>query len=150
MVVLAIARAAHAQQEAPEPLAVAYEAPDGCPTSSAFFREVSARTTRARAAQPNERARVMHVVVTKRGEEHSGRLWIEDASTASTARSVSGKTCAEVVGALALIGALAVDPRASTAPIAAAAVTDPARDPPTRDAPPPAAEKPPPGTSRRH
>jgi len=55
--IVAIAGATRAQ-EAPEPLAVAYEAPEGCPTSEAFFREISARTTRARAAQPNERARV--------------------------------------------------------------------------------------------
>jgi hypothetical protein len=116
--ILAIAGAAHAQ-DAPEPLAVAYEAPEGCPAADAFFREITARTTRARAAQPNERARVMHVVVAKQGEEYAGRLWIQDANASSTARSVSGKTCREVVGALALIGALSVDPRASTAPIAA-------------------------------
>lgn len=134
--ILTIAGTTHAQ-EAPEPLSVAYEAPAGCPTSDAFFREIAARTTRARAATPNERARVMHVVVTKSGEQHVGRLWIEEANASSTARSVSGKTCSEVVSALALVGALAVDPRASTAPIAAAPIaTEPASE-----APPP----PPPG-----
>ena len=116
--ILTIAGVARAQ-DAAEPLAVAYEAPEGCPRSEAFFQEISARTTKARAAQPNERARVMHVVVTRSGGQHEGRLWIEDASASSTARSVSGKTCGEVISALALIGALAVDPRASTAPIAA-------------------------------
>ena len=121
LAILAIPSLAGAQQEGPEPLAVSYEAPDGCPTSDAFFREITARTTRARVAQPSDRARVMHVVVAKRGEEHVGRLWIEDANASSTARSVSGKTCGEVVGALALVGALAVDPRASTAPVAATA-----------------------------
>jgi len=121
LAVLAVASVAGAQQEPPEPLAVAYEAPDGCPSSDAFFREITARTTRARVARPGERARVMHVVVTRRGEEHVGRLWIEDAKASSTARSVSGKTCGEVVGALALVGALAVDPRASTAPVVVAA-----------------------------
>ncbi|HSO32145.1 MAG TPA: hypothetical protein VLT33_06510, partial [Labilithrix sp.] len=75
--ILVIAGAARAQ-EAPEPLAVAYEAPPGCPTAAAFFREVAARTTRARAAQPGERARVMHVIITKRDDEHAGRFWIED------------------------------------------------------------------------
>ena len=118
--VFALAGAARAQesQEAPEPLSVAYEAPEGCPTAEAFFREVSARTTRARAPLPDERARVMHVVVTRRGERYGGRLWIDDASRVGTARAVEGTTCSEVVGALALIGALAVDPRASTAPVA--------------------------------
>lgn len=135
--ILAIAGAARAQSEAPEPLAIAYEAPEGCPSASAFFREITARTTRARAAQPGERARVMHVVVTKRGADHAGRLWIEDANASSSSRSVGGRTCGEVVGALALIGALAVDPRASTAPIAAASVSEPARrDPASPGAPP--------------
>jgi hypothetical protein len=139
---LGIAGGARAQ-EAPEPLAVVYEAPDGCPTAAAFFREVSARTTRARAAQPNERARVLHVVVTRRGDEHAGRLWVEDANTSSTARAVSGKTCSEVVGALALIGALAVDPRASTAPIATAeAAREPTGDGPAAAGSPPAAASP--------
>lgn len=143
VVILVIAGAARAQPEAPEPLAIAYEAPEGCPSSSAFFREITARTTRARAALPGERARVMHVVVTKRGDEHAGRLWIEDANTSSSSRSVGGKTCGEVVGALALIGALAVDPRASTAPIAAASSSDPARREPAAPGAPaaPAAEK---------
>ena len=137
--ILTIAGTTHAQ-EAPEPLSVAYEAPAGCPASDAFFREIAARTTRARASKPNERARVMHVVVTKSGEQHVGKLWIEEANASSTARSVSGKTCSEVVGALALVGALAVDPRASTAPIAAAPIaTEPVSDAP---APPPPPEKP--------
>jgi hypothetical protein len=142
--IVAIAGVARAQ-EAPEPLAVAYEAPQGCPAPSAFFGEIAARTTRARAAQPQERARVMHVVITERDREYAGRLWIEDANASSTSRFVSGKTCAEVVGALALIGALAVDPRASTAPIAtaptAAEAAGPATTAPpatTTSAPPPA------------
>lgn len=132
--ILVIASAARAQPEAPEPLEIAYEAPEGCPSASAFFREITARTTRARAAQPGERARVMHVVVTKRGDDHAGRLWIDDASVSSSSRSVAGKTCGEVVGALALIGALAVDPRASTAPIAAASGADPTRREPAAPA----------------
>ena len=137
--ILTIAGTTHAQ-EAAEPLSVAYEAPAGCPTSEAFFREIAARTTRARAAQPNERARVMHVVVIRSGEPYVGRLWIEEANASSTARSVSGKTCSEVVGALALVGALAVDPRASTAPLAAAPIaTQPASEAPP---PPPPPEKP--------
>ncbi|MDB4933296.1 MAG: Type secretion system hydrolase TadA/VirB11/CpaF, TadA subfamily [Labilithrix sp.] len=139
LAVLALTGAARAD-DASEPLAIAYDAPADCPTSTAFFREISMRTPRARAALPNERARVMHVVVTKSGDENAGRLWIEDAGTSSTARAVSGKTCSEVVGALALIGALAVDPRASTAPMAAPA--EPSRDaepPPDAGAPPPAA-----------
>jgi hypothetical protein len=58
----------------------------------------------------------MHVVLTRRADGHSGRLWMEDNSGIGSAREVSGKSCGEVAGALALIGALAVDPKASVAP----------------------------------
>lgn len=155
--ILAFAGVARAQ-DAPEPLSVVYEAPEDCPTAQAFFREVSARTTRARAAQPNERARVMHVAVSRRGEQYSGRLWIDDARGSGTARTIAGTTCAEVVGALALIGALAVDPQASTSSVApsSSASSDAGGAPSTavdtvapvvssvREAPPAGAPSPPP------
>ncbi len=127
VVLAAIATAPHASaQEAPEPIAVDYDAPSGCPDRAAFFGEVTARTPRARAATSgDEKARVLHVRVEKRGEKHAGRLWIEENGASGTAREVSGGSCAEVVGALGLVAALAVDPRASVAPRPApAAPTD--------------------------
>lgn len=135
---VAVAGSAHAQ-DAPEPFAVDYSAPDGCPSASAFFGEVTARTPRARAAAAGERARVLHVRVEKRGEAHAGRLWIEEGGTTSTAREVSGGSCGEVVGALGLVAALAVDPRASVAPrpAPAAASTAPAAPAPTEEPKPP-------------
>ncbi|MBS2018334.1 MAG: hypothetical protein JST00_36030 [Deltaproteobacteria bacterium] len=145
ILLVAFARAAHAQ-DAPEPFSVDYRAPDGCPDASAFLGEVTARTPRARAAATGERARVLHVRVEKRGDTLAGRLWIEDAGAASTAREVSGGSCGEVVGALGLVAALAVDPRASVAPrpapAAASASPSPpapatAPAPPTTDPPPP-------------
>jgi hypothetical protein len=80
-----------------------------------FFREIVARTTRARAALPGDHARTLRVLVGRRGEAFAGRLWIEEAATSSRAREVKGKTCGEVIGALGLIAALAVDPSASVA-----------------------------------
>lgn len=123
-------------QDAPEPFTVDYAAPDGCPDSSAFFGEVTARTPRARAATAGEKARVLHVRVEKRGEAHVGKLSIEEAGATSTAREVRGGSCGEVVGALGLVAALAVDPRASVAPrpapaaAAAAAAGSPASSAP--------------------
>lgn len=126
--VVAVAGVAHAQT-APEPFTVDYQAPSACPSAAAFFDEVTARTPRARAAAGGEKARVLHVRVDKRGETHSGRLWIEDNGATSSAREVSGGSCGEVVGALGLVAALAVDPSASVAPRplpAAATATTPA------------------------
>ena len=115
LVVLA-ARDASGQDADVEPLGVDYTAPDGCPPASSFFSEITARTPRARAARSGERARVLHVKVTRRGEAHVGTLAVEDTTGTGSAREVSGGTCAEVVGALALVAALAVDPHASVAP----------------------------------
>lgn len=137
LVACAVARAASAQV-APEPIAVEYEAPPDCPGRDAFFGEITARTPRARAARPGEKARVMRVTITKRGEAHAGRLVVEDETGASSPREVSATRCGEVVGALGLVAALAVDPRASSAPRpepTATPETTPAEPPPTPGAP---------------
>ncbi len=103
-------------QEDVEPLAVAYQAPEDCPDASAFAAEIMARTSRARFVQTDQTARIMHVVITRTRSGYSGRLSMEDASSKASPREVSAATCADVASALGLIGALAVDPRASVAP----------------------------------
>lgn len=113
-----------------EPIATAYDAPAECPSADAFFREITGRTSRARAARSGERARVIHVaLVAEALGGFIGRLLIEDGATWSSAREVKGATCHEVVEALGLIAALAVDPKASTAmrpaPLPAASATTP-------------------------
>ena len=139
LIVLTLASAARAQ-DAPEPIKIDYEAPAGCPSRTSFAGEIFARTTKAREAGA-ETARVMHVRVVKRGDAHSGRLWIDEGA----AREVDGASCGEVVGALGLVAALAVDPQASMAP-RPTPVAEPAPPPP----PPPAEpEKPPPSPPPR-
>jgi hypothetical protein len=122
-----------------EPIGIDYAAPAGCPDEDAFFREIVARTTRARSAKPGDNPRTLHVVVAKRGDFFAGRLWIEETATSSRAREVSGTTCGEVVGALGLIAALAIDPSASIAPRpalqAAAPTVTPLPDAGARDQP---------------
>src|SRR5260221_9767068 len=92
LTVCAVGDAARAQGGA-EPITVAYEAPNECPDADAFFREVAARTTHARAAKPGDRARRLHVVVARRGHVYAGKLWIEETETSSSAREVIGAAC---------------------------------------------------------
>lgn len=137
LALLLVPRVATAQDA--EPISVDYQVPGTCPSSDWFLGEVRARTPRARAANAGERARVLVVRVEGTSGGYVGRLTIDDAGTRSTPRELRGATCAEVASALALIGALAVDPEASTAPRPA---------PPESEPPPPGpAPSPPPSAS---
>jgi hypothetical protein len=128
-----------------EPEAVArggdYQAPAGCPPADAFFSGVHARTPRARRAAEGAGARTFVVTLGARDGEISGTLVIRSTDDAESERVVSGDTCEEVVSALALIAALAIDPHASAAPVPveAAAPPPPPSSPP---APAPASEVP--------
>jgi len=113
-VALALPRAVSAQEETKEPVVVDYVAPDGCPMAAAFARDLASRTTRARVARPDEKGRILRVRLGRRGAGHVGTLAIEDGGGLGTPREVAGGTCAEVVSALALVAALAVDSRAAT------------------------------------
>ena len=99
-----------------EPIRVRFEAPTGCPSEAAFLDQVRARTAKARVAAAGEKARTFAVHVTQEGRSIHGRLAIEESSMQTEIREITGERCAEVVSALALITALAVDPHASTAP----------------------------------
>src|SRR5262249_29170838 len=96
-----------------------YDASSGCPDRSAFVAEVTARTTRARFVDETPDVRSFKVAVRNQAERAVGSLVSNTAETGAE-RKVSGKTCAEVVSALALITALAIDPSASTRPVATA------------------------------
>jgi hypothetical protein len=109
-----VAAAESAEPPEREPLDVDYVAPEGCPGTDAFLREVLGRTERARPANAGELARVLHVRIEPGGAAFVGRLWIEDRAGATSPREVRADSCGEVVSALALVGALAVDPGAST------------------------------------
>jgi hypothetical protein len=112
----AISAAATAAAADTEPIRIRFEAPPGCPSEAAFLDQVRARTAKARVAAASEKARTFAVRLTQEGRSIHGRLAIEDAASQTELREVTGERCAEVVSALALITALAVDPHASTAP----------------------------------
>ncbi len=150
----AASTSASATAAKPEPIRVAYAAPDDCPGEAAFVAQVLARTRLARRAEGTEAARAFSVTIRRQGARVVGDLTVRAATGERSARSVAAPSCPEVVGALALVAALTIDPAASTAPLAPAspaalappspaapAPAEPARS--GAPAPPPRAEAPP-------
>jgi len=102
-------------QEPIEPIRLTYRASGDCPDAAQFGAGVRARTARVRFAGPQEAARVFDVTVDA-GPPATGRVAISQGDQAVGTRSVRGDTCSEVADAIALVVALAVDPRASPTP----------------------------------
>jgi hypothetical protein len=70
-----------------------------------------------RVAQEGEPGRRFVVDVRTNGRRARGQLRVQNPDGAESLREVFGDTCAAVVDALALVGALAIDPHASLAPL---------------------------------
>jgi hypothetical protein len=136
LAVLMLGSAAGAQ-EGQEPIRVEYQGAPGCPDEPTFFSQVLARTPRARRAADPAPARTFVVSLTRGAEASFGRLFIRGTDGSESERDVAGDTCEEVVSALSLITALAVDPRASLQPLAPAVAPTPAVDPTPAAAPAP-------------
>jgi len=109
---------------------VAYDAPSGCPTGEQFVAEVQARTARvAVVLDPGVAPLRLAVSISVADGATSGRLQI-DAGDGETVRTVAGDTCGEVVSALVLVAALAIDPNATTMASPPAAPEPPPSPPP--------------------
>ena len=143
------ARRASAEEER-EPVRVKYAVTEtGCPDEARFVLELTARTSKISVVQSGER-RLLRVVIDRHAAPASrvaparvrGTLTL-GAGGKSATREVVGQSCAEVVSALALVAALAIDPHASTkpAPDLAPKAPDP---PPKAPDPPPVPPFPPP------
>jgi hypothetical protein len=133
------ALAAHASAQgsasnASEPLRVDYRREGACPDGDAFFGAVRARTEKARPATSGEAARTLKVTVAEEARGSRGTLAIvaADGASSTSVREVRAATCDDVVSALALVAALAIDPEARTTPVALA----PAPAPSASSAPP--------------
>jgi hypothetical protein len=122
-------------QPTEEAILIKYDGPPECTTESAFFAQVAARTPRARLAASDARVRAFMVSLTRGSEASFGRLVMRAPDGAESERDVTGDTCDEVVSALALVCALAVDPQASTRRLPA--------PPPPPPSPPPVVTFPP-------
>lgn len=99
-------------------ITLSYRVAPGCPTASDFRAEVTARTEEAAWASPSEVPdRALDVSVVGVPGKFEGRLRIQKANAPSSVRQISGESCDEVIEALALVAALAIDPHALTSPL---------------------------------
>ncbi|HEY2368445.1 MAG TPA: hypothetical protein VGH87_18740, partial [Polyangiaceae bacterium] len=93
-----------------------YQVDPSCAGQDVFAREVHARSPRIRFAP--DATRTLVVRVEPRGGKLAGRIEL-----GGTQRVVAGATCDEVISALGLVTALALDPMASTSPNPVASTT---------------------------
>jgi hypothetical protein len=92
--------------DAPEPIALEYQAPAGCPSRLEFIALVEGYTQKVQWVAADQAKRRFSVMVAARAGEVSGTLTIDTEGE----RSVTARSCAEIVDALALATALAIDP----------------------------------------
>jgi hypothetical protein len=137
-----VALAAPARAE-PPPLRIDYAAAEGCPAAEGLLEEIRWRTSLARVAAPGEDAMLVEARITKHGALHRGRLVLRRGHV-RIARALESERCDEVISAFALITALAIDPRASTAVKRPAAPPPPPPPPSPRPLPPAPLPPPPP------
>jgi hypothetical protein len=160
--VLAAGAAAVAEADAgSKPVAVDFGGPEGCSGASAFFASLRSRTDHVRRAEGAEARTTLQVRLTRERGNVTGELRIIDDRGETDTRKVQGPSCDDVVQALSLTAALALDPTALTAaapgaPSTNAAENDEPAKPevippaPSQPAPVPVAIAPtPPDSSRR-
>jgi len=99
----------HRGATADEALRIEYSAPPTCPNQAEFLARVQARLSAARAPEPGEFARTVSVAVNKEEDGFSARLQFVDARGETIVRTLSGKTCDEVVSGIALVTAHALE-----------------------------------------
>lgn len=95
--------------EEPEPIQIAYSASRACPPASAFEREVKDRTIRPWIPGGRESARTLKVAIKESDGLYRGRLIVEEPSGASQSDEVPWERCDDVVSALAVKAAIAID-----------------------------------------
>lgn len=109
---LGLALSAHAAAAEPQPYRIEYTAPDGCSSRETFVRELTERTPLVREASDGEAAASYVVVLERHPTNLTGELVLRELDGRETRRALRGKTCDEVVSALAFIAAILVDPTA--------------------------------------
>lgn len=98
-------------------LAVAYRAPQSCPNRAEFLRQIELRLSQPSATLVARGAPRFAATVRLQGGAARGTLVVIARDGTRSVRLVPGRSCAEVVAAMALISALTLDPNASTAPL---------------------------------
>lgn len=112
------------------PEALRYQAPEGCPNRAQFIAAVTGRgaSFEGKAASP---ASAFQVDIEQRADGFHASLAVQNGALTSNAREVSGPSCVEVVDALAVVTAIALNPAlgapaappAAPAPVPAPVVT---------------------------
>jgi hypothetical protein len=138
---------ARAESSDAEPVRLGYEAPPECPAIDVFARGVFGRTPKARPAAGGEAAREFSARLELRQGGFTGRFTLRDPSGAESVRGpLRGKTCEEVVDAIAFSVAITIDPNAAAKPVPAPVpdASEPVPEPPSSAEPPAAPASPPP------
>jgi hypothetical protein len=99
------------------PVRLRYTAPAECPDRAGFFEQVSARTKLARLARASESATTLVVRIKQVEGGSAGTFELSTPQGTTAEREVKAASCEQVVAALALMTALAIDPDASTEPV---------------------------------
>lgn len=112
-VLVAVGISSSAAAVGPIPVNIEYTAPAACSSLDSFYRGVRVRTDRVRLASPGELGVQIRVRVFRVGRIIRGELTIGEHQAEDETRRVDGVSCDEVVEALSLTAALAIDPNAS-------------------------------------
>jgi len=105
-----------------KPVQVEFDAPTGCSGADAFFSSLRSRTDMVRQADGSEPHTTLQVRLTRTRGRVLGELRVVDDRGGTDTRKMQGATCDDVVQALSLTAALAMDPSAllsapATAPV---------------------------------
>ena len=95
----------------PEPIQVEYSAPAGCPSEAEVVTRLRERASMTRVDVANTRR--FAFAINSDGAAYHGALSIHDSGEPTT-REVSAATCDEVVGALVVVAALAIEEQTPT------------------------------------
>jgi hypothetical protein len=118
------------------------DAPPDCATAEAFYENVRARTERVRPVVEGEAGVRVVVRITRVGTSAHAELRVIGEHGESDTRRVDGNTCTEVLEALSLTVALAVDPTVHLAPPEPPERAPVYVEPPPPPPPPPPEEEP--------
>ena len=94
------------------PVALAYDAPEGCATQEQFVAAVAARGAVFEGA--NRTDRTMVVAIRQQDGGFAGAFQVRDGRSATDKREVHGASCGEVVDALEVVTAIALHPAEPT------------------------------------
>jgi len=101
-------------------VALAYETAAGCPSETEFKTAVEGRGGHFAGPGAPGAAQALRVSIAREATGFRGTLQATNEDATSALREVHGTTCQEVVDALSVVGATALNPQAASNPVASA------------------------------